>query len=109
MKLDLYKDYVAALSGQLNNMATTQTHYIDAVNALTLVAPPDVLRALYAFTDEIFGRSSENLGERIQMLLKALREDIHPPLRHKRQNFDLRLFRRSSAQTIDPQRPPASK
>jgi hypothetical protein len=51
MKLERYREYILALSGTVEERDTpeAQARYSDAVNALQLVAPPDVLLALDAF------------------------------------------------------------
>ncbi|HVC60834.1 MAG TPA: hypothetical protein VND19_10790 [Acetobacteraceae bacterium] len=109
VKLDLYKEYVAALSSQLNDLTATQTRYVDAANALTLVAPLSVIKALYAFNDGLFVNQSGNLTDIIQALLGALRQDIHPSLRRNREDPGLRLFRKSAASNSEPRIPTESK
>jgi hypothetical protein len=48
VKLDHYREYIAGLSGIVNERGTplSQARNSDAVNALLLVAPTEVLRAL---------------------------------------------------------------
>src|ERR1035438_349974 len=54
MKLEQYKEYVAALSGTVHHPfdSAVQRRYSDAVNSMGLVAPPRVLIALYGLLDE---------------------------------------------------------
>ncbi|CAJ0688402.1 hypothetical protein [Ralstonia wenshanensis] len=87
-KLEHYREYVAALSGVVQGRAVTadaQARYADAVNALTLVASPSVLRALYAFQDEISYRNTQRSDERhdqlVNVLLREMRRDVRPPQR----------------------------
>ncbi len=84
LKLDHYKEFVAALSGVVGERSTpaNQGRYADAVNAMTLVAPPSALRALYAFQDEVrFSnptKSAQGHDEKLSALLREIRRDIHP-------------------------------
>jgi hypothetical protein len=87
-KLEHYRQYVAALWGMVQGKAITadaQARYADAVNTLTLVAPPSVLRALYAFQDEISYRNTQRSDERhdqlVNVLLRQMRRDVRPPQR----------------------------
>lgn len=63
-------------------MPAAQARYSDAVNFMTLVAPPRVLRALYDFQDEIrvgnTQKSQSRHDEALAALLKAIRADVHP-------------------------------
>ena len=74
----------AALSSITGRRATDrdQVRYSDAVNSLTLVAPPRVLHALYAFQDEIGPRNATKSLARhddaLAMLLREVRRDVHP-------------------------------
>lgn len=83
-RLEHYREFVAALSGVVRGRSTpvAQARYADAVNALTLVAPPAVLKALYAFQDEISYRNTKRSDEKHDQLLAALlremRLDIQP-------------------------------
>lgn len=95
VKLDLYKAYVIALSGvvKLNKTHDDQAKYADAVNSLTLVAPPTVLRALYAFQDEVAGQNTDSdLESRLHSLLSALRQDIDPLFRGKSGDLAFRFM-----------------
>jgi hypothetical protein len=84
LKLDHYKEYVAALSGVIGQRATdaSQTRYSDAANFMTLVAPPDVMRAFYSFQDEIGSsnqnRSKQRYDDALTALFRAVRRDVHP-------------------------------
>lgn len=85
LKLDHYKEFVSALSGAAGERAATPANQVrmsDAFNAMILVAPPGVLRALYAFHDEIRitnpSRSIQRHDETLNMLMTAIRRDVHP-------------------------------
>jgi hypothetical protein len=84
MKLDLYKEYVAALSGIVEGRDTEEGHirYVDAVNTLTLVASPPVLKALYAYLDYSTSRNVNKTIERhdeiLTNLINTLRRDVYP-------------------------------
>src|ERR1039457_3327513 len=54
MKLEQYKEYVAALSGTVHHPSesTVQQRFSDAFNSMALVAPQEVLVAMYALKDE---------------------------------------------------------
>lgn len=73
-KLEHYREYVAALAGvaQGRSAPTAQARYADAVNSLTLVAPPAVLKALYAFQDEISCRNTARSDEVHDRLFASL-------------------------------------
>jgi hypothetical protein len=84
LKLDHYKEFVAALSGVVGERAnaTAQRRFSDAVNAMVLVAPSAVLRALYAFHDEVrTGNETRTLDghdNALKALLREIRRDVHP-------------------------------
>jgi hypothetical protein len=84
LKLDHYKEYVSALSGVVGQRSTadSQARYSDAVNLMTLVAPPSVLRALYEFQDEIRhsnpNKSPARHDSTLTALLSEIRRDVHP-------------------------------
>jgi hypothetical protein len=84
LKLDHYKEYVTALSGVVGERSTAQSQarYSDAVNLMTLVAPPVVLEALYEFQDEIRvsnpNKSQKRHDETLAALLREIRRDVHP-------------------------------
>lgn len=88
LKLEHYKEYVTALSGVVGQRSTaeSQARYSDAVNFMTLVAPPTVLRALYGFQDEIRvsneTKSQQKHDETLAALLRAIRRDVHPKAPH---------------------------
>jgi hypothetical protein len=95
MKLDHYKEYVAALSGIVEGRDTPEGHirYVDAVNTLTLVASPPVLHALYEYLDYSASRSANKSIEQhdkiLTSLFNALRQDVY---RHRRSG-DSQTFR----------------
>ena len=84
VKLEHYREYIAGLSGIVNERATpaSQARYSDAVNALLLVAPGAVLRALRSFQAEIAESNKDRSNARHDALLsdlvRAIRRDIHP-------------------------------
>jgi len=84
MKLEHYKEYVAALSGTVHHGydAVVQKRYSDAVNCLNLVAPLKVLIALYAFLEETSVKNQNRTDFKYDSLLSSLmrnmREDCHP-------------------------------
>jgi hypothetical protein len=84
VKLEHYREYMAALSAVVGRRSTdaAQTRYSDAVNTMALVAPPDVLLALYAFQEEIrmsnANHSQVNHDKRLSDLLREIRRDVHP-------------------------------
>jgi hypothetical protein len=84
LKLDHYKEYVSALSGIVGTREspTSQARYADARNALRLVAPPEVLRALKAFQDEIahsnVDYTLDGQQARLNVLIREIRRDVQP-------------------------------
>jgi hypothetical protein len=108
MKLDLYKSFIVALSGQLNDLTTIQMAYVEATNALALVAPPGVLNAVSTLNEAFVQRRSGISAETIQTLLRALRRDIHPHHRHTKENLDLPFFLNPAASQINPPVPAES-
>lgn len=84
MKLDLYREYMAALSGIVEGRETEEGHvrYVDAVNSLALVASPPVLKKLYAYLDynssSNVSKSLEQHDELLTNLVNALRQDVYP-------------------------------
>ena len=84
MKLEQYKEYVAALSGTVHHPydSVVQRRYTDAVNSMGLVAPPNVLNALYGFLDETSfsnrNRTPEKYDALLSSLMRTMREDSHP-------------------------------
>ena len=101
MKIEQYKEFVTALSGIVGSRSTreAQARYADAVNSLTLVASPDVMRAIYSFQDEIANlvrsgasRSDERHDKLLSDLLNAIRLDIQPNINADRQRLTFRLL-----------------
>lgn len=99
VKLAHYTEYVKALSGIVGARGSpdAQAAYADAVNALTLIAPPTVMVALYAFQDEISYRNAAKrtdarhdylLGE----VLRAMRRDIHPSVQQGESKLTFRFL-----------------
>lgn len=84
LKLNHYKEYVSALSDVVGESSTarTQARYSAAVNLMTLVASPTVLRALYEFQDEVRAsnpdRTQDGHDVKLSALLRAIRADVHP-------------------------------
>ena len=84
LKLGQYQEFVLALSGVVRERATPEAHrrYADAVNSMNLVAPATVLVALRAFQKEISyintGRSDDRHDQLLEILIRAMRSDIHP-------------------------------
>ena len=72
------------MSGVVSRRSTagSQARYADAVNLMTLVAPPVVLRALYEFSDEVgqsnAAKSQQRHNETLTTLLREIRRDVHP-------------------------------
>ena len=75
LKLEHYREFVAALSGVVGERSTaaSQARYSDAVNTMALVAPEEVLRALYRFQDEIRVSNQSKSQQRHDALLFCLR------------------------------------
>ena len=98
MKLDQYKEYVAALSGIVEGRDTPEGHirYVDAVNSLTLVASPKVLRELYAYMDYTTSRniskSIEQHDRLLTNLMHVLRQDVFPHHQHGDASQTFRLI-----------------
>ncbi|MGD0801519.1 MAG: hypothetical protein ABR906_09400 [Terracidiphilus sp.] len=84
MKLEHYAEYVAALSGTVHHPSeeTIKRRYSDAFNSMALVAPLDVMAALYALNDETKKNSQEKDFKKYEILLssmmRAMRNDCHP-------------------------------
>ena len=84
MKLEQYKEYVAALSGTVHHPfdSAVQRRYSDAVNSMGLVASPSVLIALYSLLDETSFSNKNPTPQKYDSLLSSLmremREDSHP-------------------------------
>jgi hypothetical protein len=97
IKLGQYQEFVLALSGVVRERATpdAQRRYADAVNSMMLIAPRAVLVCLQAFQDEISyvnkGRTDERHDRRLQELIRAMRQDVHPS-KLQDGNFPFRLL-----------------
>lgn len=84
LKLEQYREFVRALSGNVVNRSTAeaQERYADAVNTMTLVAPPAVLRALQSFqaynSPSNRSKSRAEHDRALSILLRAMRIDVHP-------------------------------
>ena len=97
MKLEHYKEYVAALSGIVcGSNAAAHRRYADAVNSLSLVASPKVLITLYAFLDETSFRNQNRTDLKYETLLSSLlrnmREDCHPKPPNDAEEFTFRTI-----------------
>jgi len=98
MKLEHYKEYIAALSRVVGRDldANAQRRYADAANSLTLVAPSDVLTALYSFQDGISysnqSRDSTRNELMLSLLLRNMREDCHPKAPKDKAEFLFRML-----------------
>lgn len=98
MKLERYREYILALSGNVEERATTETQarYSDAVNGLLLVAPPDVLSALDAYiTHTSFRNPDKNIERHYQLLnnvIRSMRKDLQPAYKGKDENLTFRLI-----------------
>jgi hypothetical protein len=88
LKLEIYKEFILALSGivAVGRGKEAQRRYADAVNSFVLIAPREVLDALYAFQDEISyrneRRSDHTYEELLNDLIRAMRLDSHPKNPH---------------------------
>ena len=85
LKLDHYREFIAAFSGSLGSRLTKASHErrADAVNLMTLVAPPAVLRALSDLEDAVRkcnpGKVEQEKYDRLLgTLLREMRRDVHP-------------------------------
>jgi len=99
LKLKHYQEYIAALSATVGAKATPEirARYADAGNTLSLVAPPEVLRALYAFQDEISlkGPAKDRFRHdaRLTDLMRAMRADAQAGLpASEESDLNFRLF-----------------
>ncbi|MEI7294412.1 hypothetical protein WCQ02_19910 [Paraburkholderia tropica] len=83
-KIEHYQEYVTALSNIISGRSSpaAQERYADAVNALSLVASPEVLDAVHAFQREISYRNTARSDARHDALLSevmhAMRNDVQP-------------------------------
>ena len=82
LKLDYYRELVAAISGIVGRRSTppAQARFADALNNLILVAPKEVILKLYAFWDEIREKELDKTrhDELLSDLIRAIRRDIQP-------------------------------
>ncbi|MBJ6802769.1 hypothetical protein [Geomonas propionica] len=97
MKLERYREYILALSANVEERVTPegQARYSDAVNSLQLVAPPSVLHALEAFIAHTSYRNPDKDINRHDGLLSALMREMRMNLRpsgHDDENLRFRLL-----------------
>lgn len=84
MKLERYREYILALSANVEERVTRegQARYSDAVNSLQLVAPSSVLRALEAFIAHTSYRNPDKDINRhdnlLSILMREMRKDLRP-------------------------------
>lgn len=84
MKLERYREYILALSGVVEERDTpeAQARYSDAVNALQLVAPPEVLLALNDFLAHTSSRNPDRSIDRhdqlLSIVIRLMRKDLQP-------------------------------
>ena len=82
LKLDHYRELIAALSGIVRRRATPQAHarYADAVNSLDLIAPGVVRKKLDDFMAETRSKDFDQHrhDERYSALIRAIRRDVQP-------------------------------
>lgn len=92
LRFDVYKEFILALSGIVEGREDRAAHlrYADATNSMQLIAPVTVLNALSDFLRETSEknthRSDDEHNRLLDLLVKAMREDVHPALRHGRVN-----------------------
>ena len=99
LELDRYQEYVAALSGIVEGHATPEGHirYVHAVNTLTLVASPAVVRALYAYPDynsfsNVGNKSIDQHDRLMTALFDAVGQVVYPARRRSRDRQGFRLL-----------------
>lgn len=102
MKLDLCKNFIMALPAQISDFTDIQPAYVEATNALGLVAPPSVLDAVATFNESFAKQQTKISGRTLQTLLRTLRRDIYPNHRHTKENFDLPFFQKPIAPKTNP-------
>lgn len=84
LKLEQYQEFTLALSNAVHRKVddAAKRRYADAVNSLALIAPPEVLAALYAFQDETSyrnqDRSQSQYEQRLSTLFREMRRDCQP-------------------------------
>jgi hypothetical protein len=96
VKLELYKEYVTALSGIVEGHATAEAHlrYVNAVHTVMLVAPASVMQSLYAFLDYTRNRNTYESLDQHDKLLSALIHAIRRDAGNAgRRDVDLSTFR----------------
>jgi hypothetical protein len=95
MKLERYREYILALSGNVVERTTVaaQERYSDAANSLQLVAPPKVLQTLDTFLAfNSYRNPNENTQRHNQLLndlVNAMRQDLQPAYRGQDIQFRL--------------------
>ena len=84
MKLDYYKEFVAAFSGIVEGRMTpeSEVRYHDAFNSIGMVASPAVLSAVQELQAQIsptnFARTRESHDRKYSEMMNALRQDLQP-------------------------------
>jgi hypothetical protein len=97
LKFDLYQEFLLAISGIVGERGTEEAHrrYADAVNSILLVGTDKVLIALQEYMAENSDlnkqRSRDKLNRLLDLLLRAMREDIHPRLSVINSTYSFRL------------------
>jgi hypothetical protein len=117
MKLEYYKEYVAAFfeATRPRSDAHARQRYEAAANNLNLVASPKVLIAHYAFQEEIShenqNHDSLKCDSLLNSLIRAMREDCHPkPLKdplgftYRRLNIPSGVMNDRKGQTLHPEK-----
>lgn len=98
LKFGQYQELLAAMSGITEGRSTpeAQARYSDAVNSMSLVASPSVLRALHAFQSEIScqntKRSLEKHDHLLGALIRAMRSDMLPRGSRDADDIEFRLI-----------------
>ncbi len=86
LKFSQYQEFLLAISGIVGNRGTdeAQRRFADAVNSILLVGTEKILIALQEYMAENSyynkQRSPNKLNQLLNVLLRAMREDIHPDL-----------------------------
>jgi hypothetical protein len=97
-KLEYYGEFTKALSGVVGRRRNpaADARYAGAVDALLLVAPYEVLLAVYDFQDEISLSAAERTQEKHDRLLtevfKAIRRDVQPSAPRGEAELTVRLL-----------------
>ena len=97
LKFGQYQEFLLAMSGIVGERATDEAHrrYADAVNSILLVGTDKVLIALQEYMAENSylnkRRSVDKLNRLLDVLLRAMREDIHPRLSAISPTYSFRL------------------